>query len=174
MATRFRAFGVLAAAGAGAAAWGLFESQWVECGEVDVVVAGLPAALDGLTVLHVSDLHAGTPSLNMRAFRKAVDYGVRCDPDLVALTGDIVSHPRAIEPVVHELERLRPPLGIVAVLGNHDVGASNDPFSRGAIIDDWGDAPVTLLRGDTHTIEAHGARIEVGRLDADDWLAGRA
>ena len=99
----------------------------------------------------MSDLHAGTPSLNMRAFRKAVDYGVECDPDLVALTGDIVSHPRAIGPVVRELERLRPPLGIVAVLGNHDVGASNDPFSRGAIIDDWGDAPVTLLRGgDAH------------------------
>ncbi len=174
MATSSRVLGVLAAAGAGAAAWGLFESQWVECGEVDVAVAGLPAALDRLSVLHVSDLHAGTPSLNMRAFRKAVDFGVECDPDLVALTGDIVSHPRATRPVVRELERLRPPLGIVAVLGNHDVGASNDPFSRGAIIDDWGSAPVTLLRGETHTIEARGARIEVGGLDADDWLAGRA
>jgi len=103
-----RAFRALAAAGAGAAAWGLFESQWVESGEVDVPVAGLPAALDGLTVLHVSDLHAGTPSLNMRAFRKAVDYGVECDPDLVVLTGDIVSHPRAVGPVITELERLRP------------------------------------------------------------------
>ena len=106
------------------------------------------------------------------AFRKAVDFGVECDPDLVALTGDIVSHPRAARPVVRELERLRPPLGIVAVLGNHDVGASNDPFSRGAIIDDWGSAPVTLLRGETHAIEARGARIEVGGLDADAWLAG--
>jgi uncharacterized protein len=173
VATSSRAFAVLAAAGAGAAAWGLFESQWVECGEVEVAVASLPAALDGLSVLHVSDLHAGTPSLNMRAFRKAVDYGVECDPDLVALTGDIVSHPRAIGPVVRELERLRPPLGIVAVLGNHDVGASNDPFSRGAIVDDWGDAPVTLLRGETHTIEARGARIEVGGLDAEEWLASR-
>jgi len=169
-----RAFRAVAAAGAGAAAWGLFESQWVDSGEVDVPIAGLPAVLDGLCVLHVSDLHAGTPSLNMRAFRKAVDYGVECDPDLVVLTGDIVSHPRAVGPVITELERLRPPLGIVAVLGNHDVGASNDPFSRGAIIEDWGDAPVTLLRGETHIITARGARIEVGGLDAEAWLAGRA
>ena len=53
--------------------------------------------------------------------------------------------------MVEELERLRPPFGMVAVLGNHDVGASNDPFSRGAIIDDWGSAQVTLLndRGTT-------------------------
>ena len=160
-------------AGAGAAAWGLFESQWVDCGEVEVPVAGLPPAFDGLSILHVSDLHAGTPSLNLRAFRKAVDYGVECDPDLVALTGDIVSHRRAVGPVITQLERLRPPLGIVAVLGNHDVGASHDPFSRGAIIEDWGDAPVTLLRGETSTIEARGARIEVGGLDADAWLSGR-
>jgi predicted MPP superfamily phosphohydrolase len=169
-----RLFRALVTAGAGAAAWGLFESQWVECRTLDVGVAGLPSALDGLTILHLSDLHAGTPSLNLRAFRKAVDFGVECGADLVALTGDIVSHPRALRPVVAELERLQPPLGIVAVLGNHDVGASNDPFSRGAIIEDWGDAPVTLLNGATRTIEARGARIEVGGLDAEAWLGGRS
>jgi uncharacterized protein len=171
---RAGAFGAVVAAGAGAAAWGLFESQWVECRTLDVEVAALPAGLDGLTILHVSDLHAGTPSLNMRAFRKAVEFGVRARPDHVALTGDIVSHPRASRAVVAELERLRPPLGISAVLGNHDVGASNDPFSRGAVIEDWGEAPVTLLRGETHAVEHRGLRIEVGGLDASAWLAGRA
>lgn len=174
MGTSTRTLGALAAAGAAAAAWGLFESQWVERRSLDVEVSGLPAVLEGLTILHVSDLHAGTPSLNMRAFRKAVDFGAEIQPDLVALTGDIVSHPRASQPVVAELERLQPPLGIVAVLGNHDVGASNDPFSRGAIIEDWGGAPVTLLRGETHAIEARGVRIEVGGLDAAAWLGGRA
>jgi predicted MPP superfamily phosphohydrolase len=172
--TRAGALGALVAAGAGAAAWGLFESQWVECRTLDVEVAGLPAGLDGFSILHVSDLHAGTPSLNMRAFRKAVDFGVEARPDLVALTGDIVSHPRASAPVVAELERLRPPQGIVAVLGNHDVGASNDPLSRGAIIEDWGSAPVTLLRGEMHAFDARGFRIEVGGLDAAAWLGGRA
>jgi uncharacterized protein len=174
VASSARALRTLTAAGLGAAAWGLFESQWVECRTLDVEVAGLPPVLDGLTILHLSDLHAGTPSLNLRAFRKAVDFGVECGADLVALTGDIVSHPRAAEPVVRELERLRPPLGIVAVLGNHDVGASNDPFSRGAVIEDWGAAPVTLLNGTTCTIEARGASIEVGGLDAQAWLGGRA
>jgi predicted MPP superfamily phosphohydrolase len=170
-----RALGAaLVAAGAGAAAWGLFEAQWVESRVLDVEVDGLPATLEGLTILHVSDLHAGTPSLNMRAFRKAVDFGVATHPDLVALTGDIVSHPRASRPVVAELERLQPPLGIVAVLGNHDVGASNDPFSRGAIIEDWGDAPVTVLNAETCTLATRGATIEVGGLDAAAWLDGRA
>lgn len=173
MGSRHRALGTLTAAGVGAAAWGLFESQWVECRTLDVDVAGLPRELDGFTILHLSDLHAGTPSLNLRAFRKGVDFGVACGADLVALTGDIVSHPRASRRVVEELERLRPPFGIVAVLGNHDVGASNDPFSRGAIIDDWGGAQLTLLNDRTHMIEAWGARIEVGGLDAAAWLGGR-
>lgn len=174
MATSVRVFRALVAAGAGAAAWGLFESQWVERRRLDIDVSGLPAVLEGLTILHVSDLHAGTLSLNMRAFRKSVDFALETRPDLIALTGDIVSHPRASRPVIAELERLRPPLGIVAVLGNHDVGASNDPFSRGAIIEDWGEAPVTLLRGETHAIEVRGVRIEVGGLDAAAWLGGRA
>ena len=174
MATSIRLFRALVAAGAGAAAWGLFESQWVERRRLDIDVSGLPAVLEGLTILHVSDLHAGTPSLNMRAFRKSVDFALETRPDLIALTGDIVSHPRASRPVIAELERLRPPLGIVAVLGNHDVGASNDPFSRGAMIEDWGEAPVTLLRGETRAIEVRGVRIEVGGLDAAAWVGGRA
>ena len=40
--------------------------------------AGRDAALDGLTVVQLSDFHAGfTPSLNLRATRKAVDLAAR-------------------------------------------------------------------------------------------------
>jgi predicted MPP superfamily phosphohydrolase len=172
--SRRRTFAALAAGGAVAAAWGLFESQWVECRELDVGVAGLRPELDGLTILHLTDFHAGTPSFNLRALRKAVDFGVRTHPDLVAVTGDIVSHSRASAGVVAELARLAPPLGMFAVLGNHDVGASNDPFSRGVVIEDWGPAAVTLLRGETAAVDVHGARIHIGGLDADSWLRGTA
>ena len=48
---------VVAAAGLG---WALFEAQWVELLERDAPVRGLPAELDGLRVLHVSDFHLGT------------------------------------------------------------------------------------------------------------------
>ena len=127
-----RTLGVLAAGGSALAAWGLFESQWLQTRRLDVPVAGLPPALDGLSILHLSDFHAGTPSLNMRTLRKAVAFGVSEQPDLVAVTGDIVAHPRGEAGVVEQLARLSPPLGMYVSLGNHDTGRTRDPFSRGA------------------------------------------
>jgi len=155
----------LIGAAAALAAWGLYEAQWVEERELDVGVPGLPAELAGMTVLHLSDFHAGTPSLNVRALRKGIEFGVRTRPDLVVLTGDILSHGRAEDAVVAEMERLRPPLGIFAVLGNHDVGDTHDPFSRGVVIDDWGAAPVTMLRDSAAVVEWRGREIELAGVD---------
>jgi hypothetical protein len=173
VANRRRLAALLGGAGAALAAWGLFEAQWVEGRELAVGVPGLPAELDGLTILHLTDFHAGTPSLNVRAMRKAVELGVRWQPDLVALTGDILSHGRARDAVVSAMEGLRPPLGIFAVLGNHDVGDTHDPFSRGIVIDDWGDAPVTLLRDRSAVVEWRGREIELAGVDPRLYAEGR-
>lgn len=160
-----RPLGALAGAGAALAAWGLYEAQWVQERELEIGVPGLPPELDGLTILHLSDFHAGTPSLNVRAMRKAVEFGARVEPDLVALTGDILSGPRAREAVVRAMEGLHPPLGIFAVLGNHDVGDTHDPFSRGVVIDDWGSAPMTVLRDSSAVVRWRGCEIELGGVD---------
>jgi len=157
--------GALAGACAVLAAWGLYEAQWVEGRELEIGVPGLPAPLDGMTILHLSDFHAGTPSLNLRAMRKAVRMGVEWQPDLVALTGDVLSHGRAGGAVVAALEELDPPLGIFVSLGNHDVGDTHDPFSRGVVIDDWGRAPVTLLRDSAAVVEWRGCEIELAGVD---------
>ena len=166
--------GALAAAGVGLAAWGVFESQWIQRRVVTVPVAGLPPALDGLSILHLSDFHAGSPSLNMRALRKAIAFGVEEQPDLVAITGDIVAHPRAEAAVIEQLARLAPPLGMYAILGNHDTGETRDPFSRGKVIDDWGAADVELLRDRAVTVETHGATIEIAGMEPDSWTNGTA
>ncbi len=173
MANSRRLGALLGGAGAALAAWGLYESQWVEGRELEIGVPGLPAALDGLTVLHLSDFHAGTPSLNTRAMRKATALGERWQPDLVAVTGDILSHGRARDAVVAALERLHPPLGIFVVLGNHDVGDTHDPFSRGIVIEDWGCAAVTLLRDRSAVVEWRGCEIELAGVDPRLFAEGR-
>ncbi len=122
----------VAVAAAAALAWGLFEAQWVELSEREAPVRGLPAELDGLRVLHLSDFHLGTVSLNGHTLRKAVDWATARDLDLVAVTGDLVSRRRGSRTLERELARLRPRHGTYAVLGNHDVASTRDPFSRPA------------------------------------------
>lgn len=80
----------------------------------------LPAAWDGLTILHLTDLHlCGTPdrSFHERVIERCRDWGT---PDVVAITGDVVDsawHHRWIVPV---LGRLRWRHAAYAILGNHD------------------------------------------------------
>jgi predicted MPP superfamily phosphohydrolase len=143
---------VVAAAGLG---WALFEAQWVELLERDAPVRGLPAELDGLRVLHVSDFHLGTLSLNGRALHKAVDWASQRDLDLVAVTGDLVSRRRGVRTLTAELGRLRPRHGTYAVLGNHDVASTRDPFSRPADLS--GVATATLLDHESVILDIRGA-----------------
>jgi predicted MPP superfamily phosphohydrolase len=96
----------------------------VDFAERTLAVPDLPARWDGLTILHLSDLHlCGTPD---RAFYQyVIDLCRAWDPDLVAVTGDIVDsdlHHRWIVPV---LGRLPSRAAAFAILGNHD--ARRDP-----------------------------------------------
>jgi len=93
-----------------------------------VRVAGLPAALDGFRVLHLSDLHLGTVSFSGRAVGKAVAWAEEEPPDLVAVTGDLVTRARGLGALQEALERLAAVAPVAVILGNHDVDDSRDPF----------------------------------------------
>ena len=92
----------------------------VELSEHTIRLPRLPAAWDGLTLLHLSDLHlSGTPDRDY--FRAVMDHCRAWEPDLVCVTGDVADsmhHKRWIVPV---LGRLRWKVAAFAVLGNHDL-----------------------------------------------------
>lgn len=91
----------------------------VELVERTLDLPRLPAAWDGLTILHLSDLHfQGTPDRDY--FRFVMDRCADCEPDLVAITGDIADSSRHTRWVVPVLGRLRWRTAAVAILGNHD------------------------------------------------------
>ena len=141
-----RVAGGFAAAGSAAAAYMLFEAQWVRCREADLPVVGLPAPWSGLKVLHLSDVHAGSFLINQRSLSKVVHWAEPLTPDLVFLTGDILGDPERSRPCIDLLARLRPPLGMFAVTGNHEYGLSKAPLARvrrtGHL---WEEAGITLL-----------------------------
>jgi predicted MPP superfamily phosphohydrolase len=80
-------------------------------------------------------------------------------PDLVAVTGDLLTHPRG-EPMLRKLVAMLPE-PTFAVLGNHDVAISRDPQAKASNLTEL--EPATLLRNQGLTIELHDRRI---------WIAG--
>ena len=135
-------------------------------------VPGLACALDGLRVLHLSDLHLGTVSLGARAFAKAVAWAEAERPDLVAITGDLVTRARGRAALERGLARLDPPLGTFAVLGNHDVDDSRDPFRRPADLSDLAVPGTRLLRDEEVVLETGGARVQVVGVHPSTYRRG--
>jgi predicted MPP superfamily phosphohydrolase len=95
---------------------------------VDIPLAGLPAALHGFTIVQISDIHVG-PTIRQRYVEGIVDAVNRLQPDLVAITGDLV------DGSVLELgAQVAPLAGLVSrhgsffVTGNHEYYAGADPW----------------------------------------------
>jgi len=136
-----------AAAGTAAAAYMSFEAQWVRCRQAFLPVPGLPPAWAGLSVLHLSDVHAGVFPSNERSLEKVVRWGTPLAPDLVLLTGDILGDPERSATCLNMLSHLQPALGIFAVTGNHEYGISKGPLAHPRDTNDlWERAGITLLR----------------------------
>jgi predicted MPP superfamily phosphohydrolase len=144
----------LGAVAALALAWGWFEAGWLRKRVLEVAVDGLPHELDGLRIAHLSDPHLGPPSRGQSASRRAGAWVRGRRPDLVVVTGDLLSLPRGRA----RLDEMLEGLDAYAVLGNHDVAVTRDPFSRPAELEGL---PATLLVGESRTLELRGTRVQV-------------
>jgi uncharacterized protein len=158
--TRSRAGAFLGGVAGAAVGWGWFEAGWVRLRSLEVWLPRLPQALAGVRVAHLSDFHLGLPSRGSRAVERAVEWVRERQPELVVVTGDLVSRPRGEQLLRRELERLGAPF---VVLGNHDVEHSRDPFSRSAGLTDL--APARLLVDESETIEVRGKRVQLVGVD---------
>ena len=150
--------------------YGLFEAGWLRTRVLEVEIDGLPASLDGLRIAHLSDFHLGAPSRGRIATERAVAWVAGRQPDLVCITGDLVSHPRGL-PLLRQL------LGMLdrpyIVLGNHDVAVTRDPFSRAAELDGLENLGV-LLRDASVVVDRDGDRIQIVGTDAESYPLGAA
>jgi predicted MPP superfamily phosphohydrolase len=81
--------------------------------------------LRGLRIAVISDLHGGAPFIDDAKIAQVVAMTNAARPDLILLTGDLNAHIyfRRGMPIGHVIDQLRPlaaPLGVYAVIGNHD------------------------------------------------------
>jgi predicted MPP superfamily phosphohydrolase len=165
--TRSRAGTLLGSVAGAAVGWGWFEAGWVRLRSLDVPLPRLPAELAGLRIAHLSDFHFGLPSRGTRAVERAVAWVTSRNPDLVVITGDLVSRPRGEAALREVIQRLGRPF---VVLGNHDVEHSRDPFSRAAGLDDL--TPARLLVDEAETIELRGQRVQIVGVDPRAYRQG--
>ena len=100
------------------------------------------------------------PSRGAVAVARAVDWVAERRPDLVCITGDLLSRPRGEPQLRRLLDRLGPAF---AVLGNHDLADSRDPFSRPVELGELGSTE--LLFDEARTVEVRGRRVQIVGLD---------
>jgi len=82
----------------------------------------LPGAFAGLRIVHLSDVHSGSFH-DKAAVQRGIDKILGLKPDLILFTGDLVND-RAVEIEAYKevFSRLKAPMGVYSVLGNHDYG----------------------------------------------------
>jgi len=151
--------------------WGLWlEPRSLRLRTERIDVPGWPKEDDGLRIALLADLHTGSPWNDENKLREIVRRTNTEEPQLVLLLGDYVVHGvlggHAVPPetVAGILGDLRAPLGVFAVLGNHDY-AMNGPRMRGA-----------LRRAGITVLEDESARLGGGSgppgADAPFWVTG--
>jgi predicted MPP superfamily phosphohydrolase len=101
----------------------------------------------------------------MRAARIAFALAMAAQPDIIAVTGDLAGGEANLERIKAVLATLHAPLGVYAVLGNHDHGRSKAPFTRAVDFGDLGDYGVRLLSNETVTAQRGSARVQVCGVD---------
>ena len=161
--------GALAGIATGGIGWGWFEAGWVRLEAVDVALPALAPELAGLRIAHLSDLHLGVPGRGPVAVERAVDWVEERAADLTLVSGDLLTRASGEQQLRRIVARLP---NCFAILGNHDLAISRDPFSQRTLLTDL--APATLLSDEGVTLELRGRRIYIAGADPRSrWVVQR-
>jgi predicted MPP superfamily phosphohydrolase len=116
----------------------------------------VPAALDGLKICQLSDLHF-TGQIGIEYFQRVVEEANLFEPDLIVITGDLVDKAHCLDWLEPTLGRLQAKLGVFYVLGNHDRRITDQRELRDRIRQ----AGLIQASGQWHEIGFNGAKIQI-------------
>ena len=135
------------------------ERRFVRIRRMDVPIANLPPEFDGYRIAQLSDLHVGSFDPKSRALEWAA-LSNALEPDLVAVTGDLVTSGRGFyRDVAEALGALRAKDGVFVSMGNHDQW-NNDELTR--LVADHGP---TVLRNASQVIRRGSASLNIAGVD---------
>jgi predicted MPP superfamily phosphohydrolase len=163
------------------------EPTWLEVNRIPLGIRALPLPFHGLKVAHLTDFHHG-PHIPAGYLEDAIARTEAEKPDVIALTGDFIDRgPGHVATAAKLFRQLKAPLGVFAVLGNHDYavhtarGHRRHPELHREVADALATEGVTVLRNKAVRLERDGAGLIVagiedlwsGVADANVALAGQ-
>ena len=103
--------------------YGLFRNPYrYKLYKSEVPIKGLNSSLDGLRIVQISDIHAGSFTFK-EPIKNAIEMINQQHADLVFFTGDLVnSLATEMEPYVDVFDKITSKYGTFSILGNHDYG----------------------------------------------------
>ncbi|MEJ5963796.1 metallophosphoesterase [Pedobacter immunditicola] len=160
--------------------WGIVSGAYdYSIKRVKLVLPNLPKAFDGITLAQLSDIHSGS-FYNQKAVNGGIDMLLAEKPDLIFFTGDLVND-KATELRQYQdiFARVKAPLGVYSILGNHDYGEyhfGKEPSAAKTknlqdIIKTHELMGWDLLMNENRRIKVDGE--EIGLLGIENWGMGR-
>lgn len=150
------------------------EPTWLAINRITLSIPKLPAALAGVRIAQLSDFHHG-PHIPAGYLEGAIERAAAEKPDIIALTGDYIDRgPAHVRTAAKLFREMKAPLGVFAVLGNHDFsvhtarGVRRHPELHREVADALSIEGVTVLRNRTVRVERDGAGLLVAGVD-DLW-----
>ena len=134
--------------------------------EKTIEIPGLPDELEGLCIAHLSDLHI-TGRIGRGFFDRVIAETMRMEPDLIAVTGDILDNADCLDWLPQTLGRLSAPGGVYFLLGNHDF--RNQPDQTRRTLSACG---LIDVGNRLHTAEVRGHKVLIAGNEAP-WGQGR-
>jgi uncharacterized protein len=128
---------------------------------VEIPMANLPDALDGMKIAQLSDIHL-SGYISRDDVRRAVDMANELSPDLSVVTGDFITG--ASDPLadcIEEVRKLAAPLGVYGCNGNHEIYAKAEDAAQRL----FAQAGMKLLRKENAQIHFRGAQLNLIGVD---------
>jgi len=133
----------------------------VQVCEIDLPLPGLPAALDGLRLLQLSDIHLSV-FLTERELARMIDAACELRPHIAFATGDFIStFGDPLEACIRQLARVKADAGMFGCLGNHEHYARAEQ----AAVDLAARAGIPILRGEARQLRFGNAVVNIAGVD---------
>ncbi|HEY5690145.1 MAG TPA: metallophosphoesterase [Cyclobacteriaceae bacterium] len=143
-----------------------------------VKLPNLPKSFDGMSIGQISDIHSGS-FFNKTAVKGGVEMLMKEKPDVIFFTGDLVNNESAeVKDYIDVFSKVKAPLGVYSVTGNHDYGDYHKWESADAKAQNFQDLirahhelGFDLLLNEHRWLEENGDKIAI--IGNENWGAGR-